>query len=181
MRGVKTVKIVNREQLILPGTRSLTPRFSGAGLGRSQRNRFSGLLVSGSAPPIWETAKAVKPAPNSASTPLKRGVNKTFRRVNHSGAWFQAEGLGHTSPGRSPGFRNDLIRMQANGLAHHKMNRAFSARQRSLSDFPRALPWAGMTDAVGVADEAHQPWLIILLITDREDAVPTGHLLPKPF
>jgi len=31
-----------------------------------------------------------------------------------------------------------------------KMNRAFSAPMCLLVDEPRALPWAGMTDAVGV-------------------------------
>ena len=32
------------------------------------------------------------------------------------------------------------------------MNRAFSAWERSLADKPRALPWAGMNDAVGVSN-----------------------------
>ena len=67
--------------------------------------------------------------------------------------WFQTEGLFHTSPGRRPGYTGVVIWLQANGLPHHVMNRAFSARQKFSGYLPRALPWAGMTDAFGVVDD----------------------------
>jgi hypothetical protein len=82
-----------------------------------------------------------------------------MKPLNPNIYWFQTEGLFHTSPGQRPGYRRVVIQAQAKGLPHPQMNRAFGAHQKSLSGFPRALPWAGMTDAVGVADDTHQPCL----------------------
>ena len=81
----------------------------------------------------------------------------------------QAKGLVHTSPGQRPGFPCGFVLLQANGLPHgvhwdpsadghrqasipqHYESR-FQRWERSLADKPRALPWAGMNDAVGVSN-----------------------------
>jgi hypothetical protein len=73
----------------------------------------------------------------------------------YSGHSFQAKGLVHTSPGQRPGNTRDVIWSQANGLPHLAMKRAFSAGNAFfLAHKPRALPWAGMSDAVGDCNSA---------------------------
>jgi hypothetical protein len=82
----------------------------------------------------------------------------------------QAKGLAHASPGQRPGFPSGFILLQANGLPHrvrwdrsagghgqvsipqHDGSR-FQRSERSLAEKPRALPWAGMNDAVGVSNK----------------------------
>jgi hypothetical protein len=107
------------------------------------------------------------PKPNIEMNRSKQG-RQSERIQSHvwfsSRGWFQTggllhaspmqtEGLFHTSPGQRPGVRCDLVRLQANGLPHRRMNRAFSAREKFSGDLPRALPWAGMTDAFGVLND----------------------------
>ena len=83
----------------------------------------------------------------------------------------QAKGLIHTSPAQRPGFPCDFILLQAIGLRHRVLwvrlaqvptrrrdqssipqdhESRFQRSEWSLADEPRALPWAGMNDAVGV-------------------------------
>jgi hypothetical protein len=82
----------------------------------------------------------------------------------------QAKGLTHTSPGQRPGFPCGFFLLQANGLRHRVLwvrlaqiprrprdqapipqdnESRFQRSEWSLADKPRALPWAGMNDAVG--------------------------------
>jgi hypothetical protein len=76
---------------------------------------------------------------------------------------LQATGLPHTSPGQRPGFNVPFFLLQANGLLHKGLKefvRLVSGQvddesrlqryQRYLGHDPRALPWAGMSDAFGV-------------------------------
>jgi hypothetical protein len=63
----------------------------------------------------------------------------------------QAEGLIHTSPGQRSGWRCPKLDRGPTACLI-LMNRAFSARKGGGRLPPRALPWAGMSDADGVAD-----------------------------
>ena len=66
---------------------------------------------------------------------------------------LQANGLFHTSPGQRPGL---IARFAAAGQRpasfRVRMSRAFSAPDGFWDHEPRALPWAGMNDALGVSN-----------------------------
>jgi hypothetical protein len=84
----------------------------------------------------------------------------------------QANGLTYTSPGQRPGFPCRFVVLQASGLLHWGRITSEDLRQASVprrhesrfqrsewysADEPRALPWAGMEDAVGVPDRPAVP------------------------
>jgi len=65
---------------------------------------------------------------------------------------LQANGLYHISPGQRPGFiARFVVAGQRPASCQARMSRAFSAPDGSWGHEPRALPWAGMSDALGVS------------------------------
>ena len=68
------------------------------------------------------------------------------------GLCVQANGLFHTSPGQRPGFIARFVAAgQRPASSPMRMSRAFSAPDGFWGHEPRALPWAGMSDAFGVS------------------------------
>ena len=65
---------------------------------------------------------------------------------------LQANGLFHTSPRQRPGFiARFALAGQRPASCQARMSRAFSAPDGFWGHEPRALPWADMSDALGVS------------------------------
>ena len=71
-------------------------------------------------------------------------------------------------------FWTDADWLTGGRRARRRMNRAFSANGRG-ADEPRALPWAGMNDAVGVPAPLHCPTTVI------RSSPPKNPVLRLPF
>jgi len=111
--------------------------------------------------------------------PFGNSIAPTLRGTDRNRC-SQAKGLIHTSPGQRPGFPCGFVLLQAIGLRHRVLwvrlaqiptrrrdqasipqdnEPRFQRSEWSLADKPRALPWAGMNDAVGVPNRpAVPPW-----------------------
>src|SRR5512135_3918212 len=94
---------------------------------------------------------------------------------------FQAESLVHTSPGQNPGNTGRVLFPRRPTACLTRMNRAFSAPEGFGVRVPRALPWAGMKDAFGLATgvspeprQCHEETTLPPTTPDPTQAAPRG-------
>jgi len=95
--------------------------------------------------------------------------------LRHAAQDFQAEGLIHTSPGQRPGFIvQSLFGCRPTACFIAKDESRLQRLMGFWADEPRALPWAGMSDAVGVSAPRLAPRLHALSLPhDLGTALPS--------
>ena len=71
-------------------------------------------------------------------------------RQSRRGPDPDANGVAHTSPGQRPGLTGPKIMASAESAILREMKQADGLQTNPIAREPRALPWAGMSQAVGL-------------------------------